>query len=410
MAKNHARTALIILTALNFVNYIDRSVLFAVQSLIKTEMRLTDFQVGMLTSAFLGCYMVAAPLIGPLADRYKRKYIMVAGAVVWSAATLLTAFTYTYGELLFRHAIVGIGEATFVAIAPAFLSDLYPQKARGRMLSIFYLAIPMGTAMGYLLGGHLGPLYGWRAPFYVGAVPGVILAAILLMVPEPERGAQDIGFVKGAKPNWRELAKNPAYLTATFGMAMMTFAVGGMQVWIPTFLHRMRNVSLADANLYFGAMTIFSGLFATLAGGWLGDRLLRRNKGAYYWVSAVGMLISLPAIIGAVTLTGKMMYAAIFIGEFFLLLNTAPLNAALVNSVGAGVRATAVAVNLFIIHALGDASSPSIIGWVSDHANLQLGLLVASVAVVISVVILFYGMRFAPNIAVADLPHAGRAS
>ena len=154
--KTNAWVALVLLTGLNFVNYIDRSILFAVQELVKAEFVLSDKQVGFLTSAFFACYMIAAPLIAPLADRYPRKWIMAAGAVVWSVATLLSAITHNYDELLLRHLIVGIGEATFVVISPAFISDLFPENHRGRVLSIFYLAIPAGTALGYLVGGYLG--------------------------------------------------------------------------------------------------------------------------------------------------------------------------------------------------------------------------------------------------------------
>ena len=173
--KLYPRTALALLTTLNLLNYIDRSVLFAVQPLVQNEFHLTNTQVGYLTSAFLGFYMVAAPFVGPLADRYSRKRIIMLGAMFWSALTLLTAFTHTYWELLVRHTLVGIGEATFVTIAPTFVADLFPENKRGRIFGIFYLAIPVGTAAGYLLGGKLGPEHGWRFPFYIAAAPGFLL-------------------------------------------------------------------------------------------------------------------------------------------------------------------------------------------------------------------------------------------
>ncbi|MGA7567993.1 MAG: MFS transporter, partial [Terriglobales bacterium] len=160
--KVHARTALLVLTALNLLNYVDRNVLFAVQPLIKDEFHLSDLQVGYLTSAFLGFYMIAAPFVGPLADRYSRRLIIALGAMFWSGLTLLTAVTHTYTELLIRHTLVGIGEATFVTIAPTFVADLFAEEKRGRVLGIFYLAIPVGSAAGYLLGGNLAPQHGWR--------------------------------------------------------------------------------------------------------------------------------------------------------------------------------------------------------------------------------------------------------
>ena len=185
------RTALIVLTALNLLNYADRNVLFAVQPLVQDEFHLTNAQIGYLTSAFLGFYMVAAPFVGPLADRYSRKLIIVLGALFWSGLTLLTAVTHTYTELLIRHTLVGVGEATFVTIAPTFVADLFAEEKRGRILGVFYLAIPVGSAAGYLLGGNLAPHHGWRFPFYIAAAPGFLLALAVMFLKEPERGQFD---------------------------------------------------------------------------------------------------------------------------------------------------------------------------------------------------------------------------
>ena len=184
--------------------------------------------------------MVTAPFIGLLADRYPRRLLMVAGAVLWSSATLLTAVTHSFETLFIRHTIIGIGEASFVTIAPAFLSDMFPEHRRGRILSVFYLAIPVGTALGYLLGGHLGASHGWRAPFLVGAIPGFMLAALLMFVGEPVRGSQDSVSETFERGSLRGLTHNWAFWSCSLGMAMMTFAVGGMQVWMPTFLVRVR--------------------------------------------------------------------------------------------------------------------------------------------------------------------------
>jgi len=394
----NARAPLLLLTALNFLNYIDRNVLFAVQPLIQKEFGLSDAKAGFLTTAFFYCYMIAAPLIVPLADRFPRRWIMAIGAFIWSLATLLSAVTHNYDELLLRHVIVGIGEATFVAISPAFLADLFPETIRGRVMGFFYLATPVGSALGYVVGGYLGHHYGWRTPFMISALPGLLLAFGVLGLREPVRGASDHVADSVERGTVLGLFRNRAYWTITLGAAMMTFAIGGLQVWMPTFLTRIRHVSLDRANLVFGGMTVVSGTVATLFGGWLGDRLLRRTPAAYQMVSAAGMAISIPAILAAIYCTGSAMYPAIFLGEFFLLINTAPLNAALVNSVSARIRATALAVNIFTIHLLGDAFSPTLIGFISDKSNLQTGMTSMIAAVALSAVVLFYGMRFAPRL------------
>jgi MFS transporter, Spinster family, sphingosine-1-phosphate transporter len=403
--KLYPRTALLLLTGLNLLNYIDRSVLFAVQPLVQGEFHLTNTQVGYLTSAFLGFYMIAAPFTGPVADRYSRKKIIILGAVFWSGLTLLTAATHTYWELLVRHTLVGIGEATFVTIAPTFVADLFPPAQRGRTFGIFYLAIPVGTAAGYLLGGHLGPVHGWRFPFYIAAFPGFLLALAMCFVPEPARGQSDAGKESETRATWRDLAGNGAFWTVTLGMAAGTFSLGGIQVWMPTFLSRARGYSLQSANLMFGTIVVVDGVLASLAGGWLGDRLLPRMKGSYYFVSAISMGLGVPFMIVALFSPGRLMLPAIAIAAFLLLLNTSPLNAALVNSVGVHIRATAIALNIFVFHLLGDVPSPTLMGYVADRHSLQSAFILPVIAMAVSSAVLFYGMKLAPPL---RLPAGGR--
>lgn len=394
--KSHPYIALLLLTALNLLNYIDRSVLFAVQPLMQSEFHLSNTQVGYLTSAFLLFYMIAAPFVGPLADRYSRKIIIVIGAIFWSALTLLTAVTHTYTELLIRHTLVGIGEATFVTIAPTFVADLLPEERRGRILGVFYLAIPVGTAGGYLLGGHLSPTHGWRFPFYIAAFPGFLLALAVLLLHEPPRGQFDTEENTAERGTIRGLARNPAFWTSTLGMAMMTFALGGIQVWMPTFLSRARGFTLEEANFKFGIIIVVDGILASLAGGWFGDYLLPRMKSSYYFVSAASMALGVPFMIVALFMRGPVMIPAIAVAAFFLLLNTSPLNAAVINSVDANIRATALAVNIFVFHLLGDVPSPTLMGYVADQRTLQSAFILPVVAMVASSAILFYGMKFAP--------------
>ena len=405
-SRLYPRTALVLLTALNLLNYVDRSVLFAVQPLVQAEFHLTNAQLGYLTSAFLAFYMVAAPFTGPLADRYSRKVIIAIGAFFWSGLTLLTAVTHSYQALLVRHTLVGIGEASFVTIAPTFVADLFPEEKRGRILGVFYLAIPVGTALGYVLGGNLGERFGWRFPFYIAAVPGFLLALAMLFIPEPPRGQFDSVRETVERGTIKGLTRNPAFWTATLGMAMMTFALGGIQVWMPTFLSTMRGYSLKAANELFGGIIVLDGTLASLAGGWLGDRLLPRTKGAYYIVSAVSMALGVPVMIIALFARGRAMVPGILVAAFLLLLNTAPLNAALINSVGAHIRATAIAFNIFIIHLLGDVPSPTLMGWIADRRSLQVAFICPVIAMMVSSAILFYGMRFAPEVRVRKSPGA----
>jgi predicted MFS family arabinose efflux permease len=396
-----ALATLLLLIALNLLNYIDRYILPGAQSLIQKEYNWSDQQMGALTTGFFITYMLVAPLTGWLGDRFPRKPLIITGAVLWSLATLGTAWVHGYWTLYFRHAIVGVGEATFSIFAPAILADFYPERDRNRILSVFYIAIPVGAAIGYLAGGSLGTLYGWRTPFFLCAFPGLLVAALYWWIGrEPQRGAQDHIHIDRSSSSFFGLFTNGAFLTATLGLAALTFAMGGISIWVPTFLHRSLGYPVDKASFIVSAITAVDGIVATALGGWLAQRWLRVNDRALYLFSALSVVLTLP--FGALIFFGPHATAipALFLAEFFLFLNTGPLNTAIVNSVSAPVRATAISVNLFCIHAFGDTFSPQIIGAVSDRTgslSLALGLTLVSLAV--SAVILQVGSRFAPPLA-----------
>ncbi len=396
----HARTAaiaLFLLTSLNLFNFIDRYILPGVQPLVQKEFSVNDAQMGLLTTAFFFVYMLAAPLTGWLGDRYPRKPLIVAGALLWSAATLLTAWVHSYETLMIRHAIVGIGEATFSIFAPALLADFYPEADRNRVLSIFYITIPVGGALGYLIGGVLGQHYGWRMPFFIAALPGVLIAAAFyFFVPEPQRGRADRLAPTLDRSTLSGLMHNPAFWTATLGMAMWTFAVGGISTFLPTFFVRFGSMSVAKAGMLAGAITVVDGLLGTVIGGWIAQRWSRKNHRALYLLSAWSPILAIPFAAAVFFGPRSFFLPGTLIAEFLLFLGTGPLNAAIVNSIAASVRATAIALNLFVIHALGDAFSPHLIGIVSDATNLRVGLSITLIALLASGTILFAGARYAP--------------
>ncbi len=387
----------VLLLVLNLLNYIDRYILPGAQPLIQREFHATDHAMGALTTALFVTYMVVAPLTGWLGDRYSRKPLIIGGAVVWSLATLATAWVHSYWTLYVRHALVGVGEATFGIFAPAVLADFYPERDRNKVLSVFYLAIPVGAALGYVAGGQMGSLWGWRAPFFLCAIPGLAAAALYgWLGREPERGSSDQLMPTMDRATVAGILRNPAFLTGTFGLAALTFAMGGISAWVPTFLHRVAGLSVAKAGTLVGAITVVDGIAGTLVGGWLGQIWLRTNDRALYLVSFWSVALTLPCGIMVFFGPVKWVVPSLFVAEFFLFLNTGPLNAAIVNSVAAPVRATAVSINLFCIHFFGDTFSPQIIGAVSDRSSLRLGLGVTLISLVVSCVILWSGARFAP--------------
>lgn len=397
-----AAATLLLLIGLNLLNYIDRYILPGELSLVQSEFHATREQMGALTTAMFIVYMLAAPLTGWLGDRFSRKPLIVAGATLWSLATLATAWVHSYWALYFRHAIVGIGEASFGIFAPAVLADFYPEQDRNRILSIFYVAIPVGAALGYIAGGQMGSAWGWRQPFFICAIPGLIVALLYgLFGREPERGSQDHIRATADRATFFGLFRNPAFLTATFGLATLTFAMGGISNWMPDFLHNPIGLSVSRASQIAGASTVVDGILGTAVGGWIAQRWLRTNHRALYLLSFWSVALTLP--FGILLFFGPDRWAvpALFAAEFFLFLNTGPLNTAIVNSVSAPVRATAVSVNLFCIHFFGDTFSPQIIGRISDRHSPRIGLGSTLIFLVLSCVILLAGSRFAPPLAEA---------
>jgi MFS family permease len=444
---NPALGTVLLLLALNLLNYLDRYILPGAQPLVQKEFHATDQQMGALTTAFFLTYMIFAPLSGWLGDWFRRKPLIITGAILWSLATFGTAFVHSYWSLYTRRALVGVGEATFGIYAPAVLADFYPEHDRNRILSIFYVAIPVGAALGYLAGGELGSLWGWRGPFLLCAIPGLIVAALYgVWGREPVRGAKDryravqtqidfwaalervvkrrlrtsqmgafltafgvgaitltFGSIRFLRPRLR-IFKNPAFLTSTFGLAAITFALGGISAWVPTFLHRVNGLSVANASLVVGAITVVDGIGGTITGGWIAHRWQRTDHRALYLVSFWSVVLTIP--FGVLVFFGphSTTIPALFFAEFFIFVNTGPLNAAIVNSVQGAVRATAISINLFCIHAFGDTFSPQIIGAISDRSTLSIGLGATLVSLVIACWILWYGARFAPPYYEAQAP------
>lgn len=393
LQSRYSYYALSLLLAANLLNYVDRQIIYAVFPLIKEAFTLTDTSLGFLGSAFMLCYMTSAPALGWLGDRMNRVRIASAGLVVWSVATSLSGFASSYRSLLSARISVGIGEASFGTVSPVLLADYFAKEKRGRILSYFYLAIPVGSALGYLLGGILGAKFGWQAAFLVVGLPGMLLAIPVWLLREPERGATEEKASVAALPERRDylsLFSNRPYMINTLAMTAMTFAMGGLAQWVPTFLYRIHKLDLAHANTYFGSITVLAGITGTLVGGWLGDFMQKKTDRGYLLVSGWGFVIGAPlAVYALVTPSVSACLATIFFAEFFLFLNTGPLNTVIVNVTAPAIRARAFAVNIFIIHALGDAVSPAVLGWLSDHWGLRNALLITPVALVAAAMFCF---------------------
>jgi MFS family permease len=415
-----ARLALALLLSINLLNYIDRQVLMAVEPRIEAQFFPKDSdqenvqgKMGTLQMAFMVTYFVFAPLFGWLADRRSRWALIGVGVILWSLASGGSGLASTFMVLFLTRCFVGIGEAAYGPAAPTIISDLYPVKNRGQVMAWFYAAIPVGSALGYFLGGQIVSLGDrltqadgiersdfWRWAFYVVLPPGALLGVLCFFMPEPKRGQTDLAAGatrrRASLADCRVLLQTPSYILCCLGMAAMTFAMGGLGFWVPKYIHENKhNPDLGAVNTNFGIILVVSGLVATLVGGWVGDRLRKVYPGSYFLVSGISMIIGFPMILAVIWATTPMVYwTCIFIACFCLFFNTGPTNTILANVSHPAVRASAFAINIFIIHLLGDAISPAIIGTIADHSSLDVGMAVVSVMIFVGGVLWLMGTRY----------------
>jgi MFS family permease len=261
-------------------------------------------------------------------------------------------------------------------IAPTILSDLFSRSTRARIMSAFYLSIPLGFAIGYALGGWVGEHFGWRASFFVVGAPGLVAALVALLLPEPVRG-QSEGVdptrlreherVGASREDYIDLMVNSSFTYSVLGMAFYTFAIGGLAVWLPTFLVQTRGFGLAEATWNVSLVTLAASVIGMSAGGWLADRLGRRHPRALFLVPGFALLGSIPFIlVGVFSRTPTWIYGAIFLAEFLMFINTGPCNAIIANVTMPNMRAAAFAATLFAVHILGDLWSPPLMAKVAE--------------------------------------------
>jgi MFS family permease len=417
-----AWVALGVLLGINLFNYIDRQVLAANLTAIEKQLLPaggTDNKekLGDLALAFMLSYMVFAPIFGWLADRMRRWHIIGLGVILWSLASGASGLAGTFGPrpdaavghaifgtytfLLLTRCFVGIGEAAYGPVAPTVISDLFPIKIRGAVLSAFYVAIPVGGALGYTLGGALG----WPHAFYWVVPPGLLLGAICFFMPEPPPGQSDPGATPSRRlrpSDYLILLRTPSYVLCTLGMAGMTFAIGGIAHWMPDYIHDFRGQpNPARINLIFGAIVVVSGLAATILGGITGDLLRKRFPGSYFLVSGLAMMVGFPLFLGVLYVDFPYAWVLIFLATFALFFNTGPTNTVLANVTHPALRAQGFAINIFVIHLLGDAISPKIIGRIADtyrtadgKADMNAGLLSVSFAILLAGALWLWGARY----------------
>jgi len=400
-----ARSALALLLSINLLNYIDRYVLAATETPIQKTLfpgqPLEDPRVlglmGWLFTAFIVSYMIAAPIFGWLADRRSRWLLCGVGVLVWSFATCGSGLAPTFAAMLFMRMFVGIGEAGYGPAAPTIISDMYSVRRRGSVLAWFYLAIPVGSAIGYGLGGLIEARFGWRTAFFAVTPPGLALGIICFFMPDPPRGHAN-QHAESSGAGWREYLKLlsiHSYLLDTLGMAALTFAIGGISAWMPHYLCDVRHAGTRGyCDLMFGGITVAAGLTATLLGGWAGDVLRKHWAGSYFIVSGTGLLLSCPFILLILYASFPYAWIFVFLAEFWLFFNTGPSNTILANVTNPRVRSTAFALNIFLIHALGDVPAPPLLGRIAGKYGWNAAFMLITVFTAMGGVIWLYGARY----------------
>lgn len=386
-----ATTALVVLTVVNLLNYIDRYVVPAVfESLKRSELHLTDTQLGWLMSGFLLVYTLAAPVFGRLGDTGRRPRALAMGVALWSAATALGGLAWSYLSLLAARTLVGVGEAAYGTIGPSLLADSFPTRSRGRAFAVFFMAIPVGAALGYMIGGFVDHHWGWRRAFFVAGIPGLLLAALVARLHEPARGGSDAEqpsaapFTWAARATWTALTANRDYRLTVLGYAAYTFALGGIATWMAPFLERVRGLPGDVATVRFGGIVVVTGLAGTAIGGWLGDHIAARARGGYLWLSGITTLLAAPLFYLALASPAPGVYWPAMIGaELLMFASTGPINTVIVNVVPPAIRASAMALSIFTIHVLGDVPSPALVGALSDRASLAAAVLILPAAALV---------------------------
>src|SRR6267142_2577050 len=413
--------ALSVLTLMNFLNYIDRQALPAVAPAMQRDLGLSDTEIGAMEAALLLSFTVLAPVFGRLGDRYSRTKLMAGAAVVWSIATGLIAWVDRwpwlppslqlnlpfFGLLALSsvalglcsvRALVGVGESSYSTITPTLIADYFPMQRRATALGVFQAAIPMGFALGYVLGAVLAHFFGWRVAFMVVGLPGLIVAFFVWRLREPRRGAHDpvVEEVRSdehagrhreqsAGQSWwsttRQIFMTRDWLLSTAGYTALTFVLGAFATWATLMLARDKHMSETAAAVVLGVVSLVAGAAGTFGGGWIADRVVAKRRNGYFLVCAASSLLAvIPAVIALVTHRPIFFLPAIFFAVILLFVNNAPFHAILVNSVPPAIRASAMALNIVVIHACGDVISRFGVGKLSDSLAAGNATLIAGLA------------------------------
>jgi len=392
----HPGVLLAVLTGLNLFNYFDRYILAAVLPYIQSDFALSYGDAGRINTAFMIGYFVTSPFFGYFGDRGSRKWLIAIGILVWSAGTVLSGFAPFFALLVLFRIFVGVGEASYASISPSLISDSYEAKRRNTAMTIFYTAIPVGAALGNIIGGVVAAKAGWRNAFFWAGAPGLALAFCLLPfrdVPHSHENPEGLSPSRNRPSEGRSnlasvfrLLRLPNYTLTIAGYAAYTFVVGAFAVWGPSYLHRVNGLGEEAAATFFGVVLVICGLASTLVGGLIATAWQKKTRSGYALILTLSVALAVPSSLVAFFSHSLVVSMGGFtLSMFFLFLSTGPVNTLIVETVPGEFRASAMALSIFVIHLFGDMWSPEIVGRISDYyGGLQKGVLILPLVLLIA--------------------------
>ncbi|WP_019203890.1 MFS transporter [Tsukamurella sp. 1534] len=373
LQASNAWGVLVLLFAANAFNFYDRSIPAILNESIKEEFQVSDTAIGLLSASFTVIYALCGIPLGIAADRMSRGRIMGAGLAVWSLLTAATGAAWSFTSLILIRLGVGVGEASYAPAANSMIADLFPANKRARAFGVFQMGLPVGLITAYFSVGAIATAFdSWRAPFFLAAVPGIVLAIAFFLVKEPLRGASEVTQVKAERvrnPMRRILSVRTMWWLIVAGIGANVAAYSVNTFMVPMFM-RYFGLKLTGASVLVGIVVGVGGLIGLLLGGWLADRADAKSASARVTVGAIAVLIAAPLTLWALTLgtSDVALFVVVFSVAWTLqYLYYTSAYPTIADVVEPRLRSTAVAVFFAAFYLLGGGLGPVIVGMISDH-------------------------------------------
>ena len=374
MLKQVRTTALALLFLVSFFNYMDRYMLAVLLPAIKADLQLSDIEIGFITGlAFTLFYATMGIPIARLADRYSRKNIIAIALTVWSAMTALCGLAQNFAQLAVARIMVGVGEAGASPPSHSLIADLFPVEKRARALSIYALGAPVGILVGFMLGGWITQLYGWRAALFTVGIPGILVALVVYRkLHEPERGAADgLAHRTEVQPFWfslKTLMSSPTFRHLSVGTGLYTVVWLGVVQWLPSFFTRSFGLEIGEIGTWLAIILSVSQIIGMLLGGWLADRLGAADLRWYVWVPSLAILVSTPMFaLTFLTQNPTIAFLSLFLPFMIGVMQGPPSFAVAQGLADIRMRAMAAALLLLITNLIGGGIGPQAVGIMSDY-------------------------------------------